>query len=160
MSQGMSPTHIGGQGYNAFTNPALGRVPPAQPSVAQQLSRLQQSNQTSQQILAPSFQDYFENAAPEQTQKVAQQALEPVRKETQVVSKLNAPQQASQEVAPLKPKATESKNLTTQAYYQELAPLIQDIQQVAKNSGYIDVRAEDVMRAYAQGSSLLADYSV
>lgn len=41
-----------------------------------------------------------------------------------------------------------------------LEPLIHDVIQVAEQTGYVGVTAQDVVRAYQTGQSLLADYTV
>lgn len=41
-----------------------------------------------------------------------------------------------------------------------MLPLIQEVQQIAENSGFIGVTADEVIRAYRSGQSFLADYTV
>ena len=157
MSQGIqaSTGSLGNnyKGYNALIQPAVSKTTSLQPSVAQQLNRLQ----AGQQVTPANFQDLYENTIsqkpvtannitvesnkPQELAKTADTASLPVQKSVPSTT-------------------TEQRSAVGNDYYQQLMPLIKDVQNIAKNSGYVDVRADDVMRAYAQGSSLLADYSV
>lgn len=58
------------------------------------------------------------------------------------------------------PSAPERMSASKSKAIAQLAPLIEDVQKIAKAVGYVGVSNEDVVRAYQQGSSFLADYKV
>jgi hypothetical protein len=67
---------------------------------------------------------------------------------------------SAQNEQPLQSLNFKSRITPKDQYYERLNPMIKEVQQIAEASGFVGVNSSDVLRAYQQGTSFLADYKV
>lgn len=81
----------------------------------------------------------------------AQQAFTPTRRQAQ--EELETPEVQAPVIENLKPEVKPNGRMT--------APVsVDEIQDIARRAGYLEVSESDIQRAYVFGESLLTDYTV